>query len=111
VTTDPGGGPPVPRDPNGAHPVRDLIAAAKRGGDFVSYRAGSLSGISPKLSYAAPFEPWQWAICTGIYVDDVDTRYDRVMVIVYAVIGSATVALAAAVVFLGAIRLIALRRA
>jgi methyl-accepting chemotaxis protein len=77
----------------------------------VSYRVGSLSGISPKLSYAAPFEPWEWAICTGIYIDDVDTRYDRMMMIIYAVIGSAAVALAAAVAFLGAIRLIASRRA
>ena len=63
------------------------IEAAKQGGGFIYYRAtrtGGTSavagaGVSPKLSYITGFEPWQWALGTGIYIDDVDTIYYRIM--------------------------------
>jgi methyl-accepting chemotaxis protein len=88
------------KDPDGVFKVREQIAAAQRGGDFVHYTA-SRSGaddrgdISPKLAYAAPFEPWQWAICTGIYIDDVDVIYRRIMMIYFAM-AAIVIALASA---------------
>jgi methyl-accepting chemotaxis protein len=73
-------------DPDGVHTVALQIEAAKRGGDFMYYRAGRTGGTTgnaadllPKLAYAASFEPWQWALATGIYIDDVDTIYNRIM--------------------------------
>jgi len=40
-------------------------SASRSGGD-------ETKDVSPKLAYAAPFEPWHWAICTGFYIDDID---------------------------------------
>jgi methyl-accepting chemotaxis protein len=74
-------------DPDGVRTVVRQIEAAKQGGGFIYYRAtrtGGTSavagaGVSPKLSYITGFEPWQWALGTGIYIDDVDTIYYRIM--------------------------------
>jgi methyl-accepting chemotaxis protein len=72
------------QDPNGVFKVKEQIAAAKRGGDFVRYSASRLGGdqtqsVSPKLAFALPFDDWQWAICAGFYIDDIDAVYFRVM--------------------------------
>jgi methyl-accepting chemotaxis protein len=61
-------------DADGKPLIADLIAAARDGGGTVSYRfprAGSTQP-EPKVSWAAPFDPWQWMIGTGVYVSDVD---------------------------------------
>ncbi len=69
-------------DLDGVPIVRLQIEAGKRGGDFVYYRWGRLGGVNepgntpvPKLSYGLGFDPWEWSICTGIYIDDVDAVY------------------------------------
>ncbi|MDR3519261.1 MAG: cache domain-containing protein [Azospirillaceae bacterium] len=67
-------------DVDGVPTVRNQIAAARAGGGFVYYRTtrnGTLDAGSrmQKLSYIMPFEPWQWAIGTGIYIGDVDAIY------------------------------------
>ncbi|SKA17821.1 methyl-accepting chemotaxis protein [Consotaella salsifontis] len=67
------------RDANGVYIVRDIVTAARNGGGFTRYdypRSGE-SVASPKLSYTAPFEPWGWAIGTGVYVDDLHTQLMR----------------------------------
>ena len=61
-------------DSDGNPLIADLIAAARAGGGSVSYtfpRAGSTQP-EPKVSWAAPFEPWRWMIGTGVYVSDVN---------------------------------------
>ncbi|GGF23416.1 chemotaxis protein [Aliidongia dinghuensis] len=70
-------------DVDGNQTVRSQIEAAKHGGDFVYYRTsrtGTLNDASrlQKLSYCSAFEPWQWSVCTGIYIDDVDAIYNRI---------------------------------
>ncbi len=65
------------QDTDGKYMVRELIAAAQAGGNFVDYRfprAGQQKA-EPKLGYAKLFAPWGWVIGTGIYVDDVDAEY------------------------------------
>jgi signal transduction histidine kinase len=65
------------RDADGVLRVRVQIEAAQRGGDFVYYRfprAGSTEEI-PKVAYIAGFEPWHWAIGTGVYIDDIETEF------------------------------------
>jgi methyl-accepting chemotaxis protein len=74
-------------DPDGVRTVVRQIELAKSGGGFLGYRASRTSGtaavagagISPKLAYISGFEPWQWAYGTGIYIDDVDAIYYRIM--------------------------------
>jgi methyl-accepting chemotaxis protein len=65
------------KDSDGKYFSRELIAAAAKGGGYVSYRypRGTGSEPLPKLSYALLFEPWGWTIGTGIYVDDIDAIF------------------------------------
>lgn len=62
-------------DPNGTLLFQELISAASsaEGSGFVEYfwpRAGSEEPVH-KISYVAGFEPWGWAIGTGLYTDDI----------------------------------------
>src|SRR6202165_3203210 len=74
-------------DPDGVFTVARQIEAAKRGGDFIYFRTGrggatsaaTSADVLPKLAYSMGFEPWQWAIGSGIYIDDVDVIYHRIM--------------------------------
>ena len=67
------------KDANGKLLIREINAAAATGGGFVDYwfpRPGQ-SAAAPKLSYAARFEPWGWALGTGIYIDDVNAEFQH----------------------------------
>jgi methyl-accepting chemotaxis protein len=60
-------------DSNGVRLNANVIAAAQAGGGFTEFmfpRAGS-NIPSPKLAYAAPVGEWQWAVGSGVYIDDV----------------------------------------
>ncbi len=53
--------------------VKAFIAAGRKGGDFVHYsfpKAGAATP-EPKVSYVMGVPDWDWAVGTGIYVDDV----------------------------------------
>ena len=65
------------KDPDGVPNVRLQIEAAKAGGGFVYYRFPRPGSTVPvqKVSYAGNFAPWEWAICTGVYVDDIEAEY------------------------------------
>ncbi|EKE75869.1 methyl-accepting chemotaxis protein [Gallaecimonas xiamenensis] len=63
------------KDSHGVYLIRELVAAGKQGGDFVTYhfpRPGSDTTAYPKLSYAIFLDKWHWMIGTGFYVDDID---------------------------------------
>jgi len=60
--------------------VRERMAhAQKSGAAFMRYhwRPFPLGPLSPKLSYVVYFEPWQWVIGSGIYIDDIDSIFWR----------------------------------
>jgi methyl-accepting chemotaxis protein len=64
------------KDPNGVKIFVEFAKTAKNQGSgyvtyFWQYYDDSIR-IEPKLSYVASFEPWQWVIGTGIYVNDVN---------------------------------------
>lgn len=87
-------------DADGVPNVRLQIEAAKNGGGFVFYRfprAGTAQPVQ-KLSYAAGFDAWQWALCTGIYIDDVNAVYVQTVEL-YALVGGAIALVAAALAF------------
>lgn len=65
------------KDSTGLAFIREFVAAASKGGDFVGYRyprAGSAEPV-PKLAYVMGFEPWKWVIATALYTDDVDAAF------------------------------------
>jgi len=94
-------------DPYGVPTVRRLVEAAqRRGGDFVYYHATRTGGIAsdakdtlPKLSYALGFDPWQWSIGTGIYIDDIDAVYNRIALL-YGALGLVILVLGTALAYL-----------
>ena len=57
----------------------------RSGQGFVGYRwpkpikgGGATRETYPKLSYVALFEPWNWVVGTGLYIDDIDARVGQV---------------------------------
>src|SRR5229473_2388447 len=69
-------------DPDGVPHVRIQIEAAKTGGGFVYYRFPRIGSLEPvrKVAYAAGFDPWQWAIGTGAYVDDIESGFRSALI-------------------------------
>jgi signal transduction histidine kinase len=61
-------------DPNGKRVIAELIEVAREGGGFVEYvwNKPIVNTLSPKISYAAGFEPFEWMIGTGAYLDDIE---------------------------------------
>ncbi len=93
-------------DPYGVPTVRRLVEAAQRGGGYVYYHATRTGGVTsdakntaPKLSYAFGYDPWQWSIGTGIYIDDVDAAYNRIALL-YGALGLVILTLAIALAYL-----------
>ncbi|WFS63416.1 cache domain-containing protein [Pseudodesulfovibrio thermohalotolerans] len=61
-------------DADGVKIVQELIAAAKRGGDFVAYVMPPLDGQrnEAKVSYVKLVPDWGWYVGTGAFVGDVE---------------------------------------
>src|SRR6202790_4032872 len=77
------------KDSTGNYYLRAQVEAARNGGGLVTYlfpRPNTTTPL-PKLSYALRFAPWEWAICTGIYIDDLDEPYNA-MALRFAIFGS-----------------------
>jgi methyl-accepting chemotaxis protein len=67
------------QDSRGSYLFRDIISAAKEGTHYTTYyynRPGETEA-SPKRSYSAYFEPWDWVIGTGNYIDDIDVMVNE----------------------------------
>ena len=65
------------KDANGYVYIPDMIKLAKEGGGHLFYwfpKAGSDVPAS-KVSSVVPYEPWQWFVGTGLYLDDVDHAF------------------------------------
>ncbi|MEA1674448.1 methyl-accepting chemotaxis protein [Nitrospirillum sp. BR 11163] len=69
------------KDPRGTRVVAEIIAAARAGGGLTTYLVprGTAGAEVPalKLAYAAPYEPWKWAVQAGVYIDDIDAALWR----------------------------------
>lgn len=63
-------------DPDGLYFIREMTELGKQyGGGYLTYKwqyYDVADRIEPKLAYVASFEPWQWIIGTGIYINDVE---------------------------------------
>lgn len=66
------------KDKNGKFLFAEFNRVVKsQGSGFVDYiwpKPGSEEGV-PKISFVSGFQPWGWVIGSGIYIDDVDTKF------------------------------------
>jgi HAMP domain-containing protein len=68
------------QDADGTYVLREIRRVAlDLGGGFVPYQWVRLDAdeASPKIGYVFHYEPWDWIIGTGVYVDDIDAAADR----------------------------------
>ncbi len=67
-------------DSRGKRLFVEMVEAVRQGGDgFVDYTwqwKDDSTRIVPKLSYVKSFEPWNWIIGTGIYLEDVRAQIE-----------------------------------
>lgn len=67
------------KDPSGFHLFNKMVevAHANAEGGYVPYLWPKASGGAPvpKTSFVRLFEPWDWIIGTGVYVDDVQQEF------------------------------------
>ena len=64
-------------DPAGNRPFALFTEKAGQGGGYVNYlwpKPGTDEPVE-KLSYVVQFEPWQWVIGSGVYLDDVERTF------------------------------------
>jgi methyl-accepting chemotaxis protein len=64
------------KDPNGKSLIRDLISAAKSGGDYYQYIWFNPANDKdePKMSYAAGLNKWGWMVGTGAYLNQINVE-------------------------------------
>ncbi|MDK2867833.1 MAG: methyl-accepting chemotaxis protein [Clostridiales bacterium] len=67
------------QDPNGVYLIQNIIDASINGtnGGFTDFMWVKPENVdsnlqSPKRAYSQYYEPWQWIVSTGNYVDDID---------------------------------------
>ncbi|MBN2832497.1 MAG: methyl-accepting chemotaxis protein, partial [Campylobacterales bacterium] len=67
------------KDSNGVFFVKELIEMAKKGGGLVQYFFPKVKDGQPflKYAYSVPFEPYNWTLGTGIYVDSVEKEVQK----------------------------------
>jgi methyl-accepting chemotaxis protein len=75
-------------DPNGVPLFKLLAEAGKTGEGFVGYHWPKAGFDKPvqKISFVKGYAPWQWAIGSGIYIDDVDTAFFNQILVLGAVV-------------------------
>ncbi|WP_414645968.1 cache domain-containing protein [Bradyrhizobium sp. 26S5] len=94
------------KDPTGKRLLVEFAEIVKRKGEgFVDYQwpKPGLDAPQPKLSFVAGFQPWNWVIGTGVYVDDLQAQ-------VWARAQSIIMIAAAVVVSVGLVTLLLARR-
>ena len=68
------------QDPDGKYVLREARDLVQdQGSGYIDYRWERLDGAepSPKVGYVFLYEPWEWMIGTGVYVDDIEADVDR----------------------------------
>jgi methyl-accepting chemotaxis protein len=65
------------KDPNGVYLYREIAAAGRTGEGYVRYAwpRPNASVPSPKLGYVLSFQPWDWNLVLGVYLDDIDSAF------------------------------------
>ena len=84
------------KDTNGTPMIVNIVDSAKRGKDetteYLWPKPGHVEPVR-KMSASKLFAPWRWVLTTGVYLDDVQSEFNRLASIMATVIGSAMVLL------------------
>ncbi len=76
------------QDPDGLNLFRAFVRVVREdGAGFVPYQwqyYDQQGRIEPKLSYVAGFEPWEWIVGTGLYINDVNEQVRRMNIILWS---------------------------
>ncbi|BEV16548.1 methyl-accepting chemotaxis protein [Herbaspirillum sp. DW155] len=87
------------KDPAGTNLFVEITKAGSQpGGGFVNYlwpKVGADKPV-PKTSFVIAYQPWDWNLTTGAYMDDINAAFMRTltqMAILFAVVAAALVAL------------------
>ncbi|GLR82898.1 methyl-accepting chemotaxis protein [Azospirillum oryzae] len=92
------------KDANGVYFSREMVDTAKAKGEgfvYYSYPKAGGSEPLPKLSYVKMFEPWQLAIGTGVYIDDLDARFANSLWTMAAFVGGLVLPAVALIALVG----------
>ncbi len=59
-------------DQNGVKIIQNIMKSANDGGGYNEFYFTKADGVTvaPKLAYSEKFEPWDWVVTTGNYMDD-----------------------------------------
>lgn len=63
-------------DQNGVKIIQNIMKSADAGGGYNEFYFTKADGVTvaPKVAYSEKFEPWDWVITTGNYVDDMNAE-------------------------------------
>lgn len=81
------------KDPDGKQIFNEFVRIAKQqGSGFFSYRWPMPGASAPvdKISYVKLFEPWNWVVGSGVYLDDIHAEF-RAAAIKVGLIGFAVI--------------------
>jgi len=60
--------------PDGTYPFRSIKTEERKKGGWINYNWSKNDSLEqfPKIGYTVYYEPWNWLIGTGIYIDDME---------------------------------------
>jgi methyl-accepting chemotaxis protein len=69
-------------DPQGRHVFTETTVIAHRSGDGfqdLEFLKPVTNVMTPKVNYIKYFQPWDWTIVTGVFMDEVDAAFHRLL--------------------------------
>ncbi|MFP4333710.1 MAG: cache domain-containing protein, partial [Campylobacterales bacterium] len=69
------------KDPNGKFLFNEMVEVTNKNGEGLvrySWEKPGEKETQPKFSYVIKFEPWDWIIGTGAYIDDIQKQVDKI---------------------------------
>ncbi len=65
-------------DQNGVKIIQSIMKSAEAGGGYNQFYFTKADGVTvaPKYAYSEKFEPWNWVITTGNYIDDMTAEIE-----------------------------------
>lgn len=67
------------QDPEGKYYIKEMIANGRNGGGYTDlmFAKPNESTPLPKRNYTKAFEPYQWVVGTGVWIDYIDSKVDQ----------------------------------
>ena len=67
------------QDPEGKYYIKEMIANGRNGGGYTDlmFAKPNESTPLPKRNYTEAFEPYQWVVGTGVWIDYIDSKVDQ----------------------------------